>query len=109
MKRIFCTLCAMTLLLCGIMTTAFAAAAPSETPQGAESDSTASPATEGVTDMTIPTPDPVPLYPAEVRQSEENGITALRRSITSPPRTIPPLFPPRTLSVRERSTRCWMC
>ena len=42
MKRIFCTLCAMTLLLCGIMTTAFAAAAPSETPQGAEGDSTTS-------------------------------------------------------------------
>lgn len=79
MKRIFCTLCAMTLLLCGIMTTAFAAAAPSETPQGAESDSTASPATEGVTDMTIPTPDPVPLYPAEVRQSEENGITRIEK------------------------------
>lgn len=79
MKRIFCTLCAMTLLLCGIMTTAFAAAAPSETPQGAEGDSTASPATEGVTDMTIPTPDPVPLYPAEVRQSEENGITRIEK------------------------------
>ena len=79
MKRIFCTLCAMTLLLCGIMTTAFAAAAPSETPQGEESDSTTSPATEGVTDMTIPTPDPVPLYPAEVRQSEENGITHIEK------------------------------
>ena len=79
MKRIFCTLCAITLLLCGIMTTAFAAAAPSETPQGAEGDSTASPATEGVTDMTIPTPDPVPLYPAEVKQSEENGVTRIEK------------------------------
>ena len=36
MKRIFCTLCAMTLLLCGVMTTAFAAAAPTEMPQAAE-------------------------------------------------------------------------
>ena len=36
MKRIFCTLCAMTLLLYGVMTTAFATAVPSETPQGAK-------------------------------------------------------------------------
>ena len=70
MKRIFCTLCAMTLLLCGIMTTAFAAAAPSETPQAAEGDSTASPI-KGAAEP-LPTPDPVPLYPAEVKQSEEN-------------------------------------
>lgn len=79
MKRIFCTLCAMTLLLYGVMTTAFATAVPSETPQGAEGDSTASPATEGVAEAPIPTPDPVPLYPAEVKQSEENGVTRIEK------------------------------
>lgn len=79
MKRIFCTLCAMTLLLCGVMTTAFAAAVPGETPQAAEGDSTASPATEGATEVPIPTPDPVPLYPAEVKQSEENGVTRIEK------------------------------
>lgn len=79
MKRIFCTLCAMTLLLCGVMTTAFATAVPSETPQGAEGDNTASPATEGVAEVPIPTPDPVPLYPAEVKQSEENGVTRIEK------------------------------
>ena len=77
MKRIFCTLCAMTLLLCGIMTTAFAAAAPSETPQAAEGDSTASPI-KGAAEP-LPTPDPVPLYPAEVKQSEENGVTRIEK------------------------------
>ena len=65
MKRIFCTLCAMTLLLYGVMTTAFATAVPSETPQGAE--------------VPTPTPDPVPLYPAEVKQSEENGVTRIEK------------------------------
>ena len=79
MKRIFCTLCAMTLLLCGVMTTAFATAVPSETPQGAEGDSTVSPATEGVAEVPIPTPDSVPLYPAEVKQSEENGMTRIEK------------------------------
>ena len=79
MKRIFCTLCAMTLLLCGVMTTAFAAAAPTEMPQAAEGDNTASPATEGATEVPIPTPDPVPLYPAEVKQSEENGVTRIEK------------------------------
>ena len=78
MKRIFCTLCAMTLLLCGVMPTALAAAAPSETPRAAEGDSTASPITEGVA-VPIPTPDPVPLYPAEVKQSEENGVTRIEK------------------------------
>lgn len=76
MKRIFCTLCAMTLLLCGVMTTAFAAAAPTEMPQAAEGGNTASPATEGIAEP-IPTPDRVPLYPAEVKQSEENGVTRI--------------------------------
>ena len=79
MKRIFCTLCAMALLLGGVMTTAFAAAAPTETPQAAEGDSNASPSPEVVTEMPIPTPVPVPLYPAEVRQSEENGITRIEK------------------------------
>ena len=79
MKRIFCTLCAMTLLLCGIMTTAFAAAVPSETPQAAEGDSTASPTTAEATEVPIPSPDRVPLYPAEVRQSEENGVTRIEK------------------------------
>ena len=76
MKRIFCTLCAMALLLGGVMTTAFAAAAPTETPQAAEGDSNA---LEGVTEVPIPTPVPVPLYPAEVKQSEENGITRIEK------------------------------
>ena len=78
MKRIFCTLCAMTLLLCGVMTTAFAAAAPTEMPQAAEGGNTASPATEGIAEP-IPTPDRVPLYPAEVKQSEENGVTRIEK------------------------------
>lgn len=77
MKRIFCTLCAMTLLLCGVMTTAFAAAS-SETPQAAEGDSAAPPVTEGVAEP-LPTPTPVPLYPAEVKQSEENGVTRIEK------------------------------
>ncbi|MBM6884320.1 hypothetical protein [Pseudoflavonifractor phocaeensis] len=79
MKRIFCALCAMALLLGSVMTTAFAAAAPTETPQAAEGDSTVSPSPEGVTEVPIPTPDPVPLYPAEVKQSEENGVTRIEK------------------------------
>ena len=93
MKRIFCTLCAMALLLCGIMTTAFAAVTPTETPQSAEGDSTASPSPEGVTEVPIPTPVPVSLYPAEVKQSEENGITRIEKiyylSAQDDPSTIP--------------------
>lgn len=69
----------MTLLLCGVMTTAFAAAAPSETPQGADEDNTASPPTEESAQVPVPTPKPVPLYPAEVKQSEENGVTRIEK------------------------------
>ena len=98
----------LTLLLCGVMTTAFAAAAPTEMPQAAEGGNTASPATEGIAEP-IPTPDRVPLYPAEVKQSEENGVTRIEEKFTILPlRMTRPIFPPRTLSVRERSTRCWM-
>lgn len=65
MKRIFYTLCAMTLLLCGVMTTAFATASPADPPQVAE--------------VTVPTPESVSFYPAEVKQSEKNGVTRIEK------------------------------
>ena len=80
MKRFVCAMCAMTLLLFGAMPTALAAAAPSPSAQTAESkDSTPAPSTEDLPTLPIPEPDPVPLYPAEVRQSEENGITRIEK------------------------------
>lgn len=80
MKRFVCAMCAMTLLLFGAMPTALAAAAPSPSAQTAESkDSTPAPSTEDLPTLPIPEPDPVPLYPAEVKQSEENGITRIEK------------------------------
>ena len=80
MKRFFCVMCAMTLLLFGAVPTALAAETPSPSTQAAESESsTPAPSTEELPTLPVPEPDPVPLYPAEVKQSEENGITRIEK------------------------------
>ena len=80
MKRFFCVMCAMTLLLFGAVPTALAAETPSPSTQAEESESsTPAPSTEELPTLPVPEPDPVPLYPAEVKQSEENGITRIEK------------------------------
>ena len=80
MKCFVCAMCAMALLLFGVMPTALAATTPLPSAQTAESeDSTPAPSAEDLPTLPISEPDPVPLYPAEVKQSEENGITRIEK------------------------------
>lgn len=67
MRHIFATLCCAVLLLFGITSTALAA-----------EQQTCDNPTPPVTTAPVE-PDPVPLYPAEVSQSEENGITYIEK------------------------------
>lgn len=67
MKRIFTALCCAVLLLCGSTSTVLAA-----------EQQTCDNPTPPVTTAPVE-PDPVPLYPAEVNQSEENGVTRIEK------------------------------
>ena len=67
MRRIFTTLCCAALLLCGSTSTVLAA-----------EQQTCDNPTPPVTTAPVE-PDPVPLYPAEVSQSEENGVTYIEK------------------------------
>ena len=67
MRRIFTTLCCAALLLCGSTSTVLAA-----------EQQTCDNPTPPVTTAPVE-PDPVPLYPAEVNQREENGVTYIEK------------------------------
>ena len=72
MKRIFTALCCAALLLYGTATTALAA--EQQTCDNPKPPAVTTPVAQEPTE-----PEPVPLYPAEVNQSEENGVTRIEK------------------------------
>lgn len=73
MKRIFTALCCAALLLYGTMTTALAVE-QQQTCDNPKPPAATTPVAQEPTE-----PEPIPLYPAEVNQSEENGITRIEK------------------------------
>lgn len=73
MKRIFTALCCAALLLYGTMTTALAVE-QQQTCDNPKPPAATTPVAQEPTE-----PEPVPLYPAEVNQSEESGVTYIEK------------------------------